>query len=522
VRTRRNASRAFARLPLWLALGIVAGCNPAKVPKDELVVLLESPPVSIDPRSNVTASDFKISRMVYEPLVSVDTTTLEPQFELAESVVPDGTNWVITLRDARFSNGRPVTADDVLYTFERMSDPATRGGAAAKIRSTFKEIGLTSIEVQSPKKLLVRVEKPHAPFVTDLNFGIFARPTAGAPEPTAAIGAGAYVFESHHNDEVRLRSNPYYRHGEPRTRHLVFKTIRDDNSRLLALVGGSADLTQNTISPLLLDAVVANPRLSVQTGRSSVYTYLGVNMEDPILKDVRVRRAIAHAIDRQLLVHSKLHDRAVLATGMLPTFHWAYNADVPTYDYNPQRAKQLLDEAGYRDPDGDGPLPRFTLVYRTSNKKDRVAVAQVIVNMLAEVGIAVDLRVNEFATFFADVKKGNFQLFSMQIPEISEPDIYKNFFESDRIPTRENLDAGGNRMRYVNLELDELLAKGRRALDRAERIRIYGEVQKVLARDLPAISLWHEDNVAAMRKDVTGFEILPTAQLSSLSTTYKQ
>jgi peptide/nickel transport system substrate-binding protein len=330
------------------------------------------------------------------------------------------------------------------------------------------------------------------------------------------------VLESRHGDEVRLRSNPYYRLGEPRIHHLVFKTIRDDNSRLLALVGGSADLTQNTISPLLLDAVAAQPRLSVQTGRSSVYTYLGVNTEDPILKDVRVRRAVAYAIDRPQLIHTKLHDRAVLATGMLPTFHWAYTADVPTYGYDPQRAKQLLDEAGYPDPDGDGPLPRFTLVYRTSNKKDRVAVAQVIVSMLAEVGIAVDLRVNEFATFFADVKKGNFQLFSIQIPEISEPDLYTNFFDSRRIPTRENLDAGGNRMRYTNPRLDQLLDEGRREMRREERKRIYAEVQQILARDLPAISLWHEDNVAAMRKDVTGFEILPTAQLSSLATTYKK
>ncbi|MFI5290003.1 MAG: ABC transporter substrate-binding protein, partial [Polyangia bacterium] len=168
------------------------------------------------------------------------------------------------------------------------------------------------------------------------------------------------------------------------------------------------------------------------------------------------------------------------------------------------------------------PKKRFTIIYKTSNDRLRVAIAEVIADMLGKVGIGVELRVNEFATFFADVKKGNFQLFGMQIPEIAEPDLYDNFFDSRKIPTRQNLDAGGNRMRYANPALDQLLDEGRLERDREKRKRIYGEVQRVLAHDLPVISLWHEDNVAAMRKNVQGFELLPTAQLTSLARTYKR
>jgi peptide/nickel transport system substrate-binding protein len=221
-------------------------------------------------------------------------------------------------------------------------------------------------------------------------------------------------------------------------------------------------------------------------------------------------------------VERRVHDRAVLATGMLPTFHWAYDGEVERYDYDPARARQLLDEAGYPDPDGDGPLPRFTLSYKTSSNKFRVAVARILVSMLAEVGIEVELRAYEFATFFADVKKGNFQLFTMQIPEIAEPDLYTNFFASDRVPARDNLDAGANRVRYRSPALDRLLDDGRRELDRGRRKAIYAEVQRLLARELPVVSLWHEDNVVAMRKGVRGFEILPTAQLSSLARVYKE
>jgi peptide/nickel transport system substrate-binding protein len=301
----------------------------------------------------------------------------------------------------------------------------------------------------------------------------------------------------------------------------VFKTIRDDNSRLLALVGGSGDLTQNTISQLLIDAVAEQPRLKVESAPSSVYSYLLVNNDDPILRDARVRRALAYAIDRKTIIHTKLHDRAIAATGMLPTFHWAYEKNVDDYPFDPARAKRLLDEAGYPDPDGDGPGVRFNIVYSTSSNKLRVAIANVIAEMLREVGIGVDLRVNEFATLFADLKKGNFQVALMQIPEISEPDLYINFFASERIPTRDNLDAGGNRERYRNPELDRLIFEGRRTLDRPGRKRVYSQIQKILARDVPVVSLWHEDNIAALRKNVGGFVMLPTAQLSGLDRVYK-
>jgi peptide/nickel transport system substrate-binding protein len=481
------------------------------VPDDELVVLIEAPPVTVDPRFNVGAYDFKVSRLIYAPLVSVDDQSVEPKMELAESVrVIDPLHWEVKLRDAHFSDGKPVLASDVAWTLASIRDPKT----GSRLRQRFIDDGLVEVKIADPSTLLFTMSHPHAPFVTDLDFGILE---ANHPE----IGAGAFVLEERRGEEWRLHRNEHYFGGAPKVRRLVIKTIRDDNSRLLALVGGSGDLTQNTISPLLHDAVAAQKRLKVETGRSSVYTYLGFNMEDSILRDLRVRQAIAHAIDRKLIVHTKLRDHAILATGMLPTFHWAYEPTVEKYDYDPARARQLLDEAGHPDPDGDGPEPRFTLVYRTSNNRFRVAVAQVIAAMLAEVGIAVDLRVNEFATFFADVKKGNFQMFSMQIPEIAEPDLYTNFFASSRVPTRENIDAGGNRMRYRREEVDRLLDAGRRELDREKRKGIYAELQRVLARDLPVVSLWHEDNVAAMRREVEGFEILPTAQLTSLARTWK-
>jgi peptide/nickel transport system substrate-binding protein len=485
------------------------------------VVLIETPPVSIDPRFVVQASDYKVSRMVFAPLVSTDTLTLEPTMELAESVTPAGNDWEIVLRDARFSDGKPVTSDDVVYTFAALLDPSCSGGPCGRTRKSLRDAGFERLEVHDARHLTAHLSHAHAPFITDLNMGLIERPPPGAPSDAMPRGAGAFAFKQRRGETLILEANPHYYGGAPPSRRLVFKTIRDDNSRLLALVGGSGDLTQNTISQLLIDAVAAHPRLSVESARSSVYSYLLINNDDPILRDVRVRRAIAYAIDRATIIRTKLHDRAIAATGMLPTFHWAYEPDVSRYDFDREQAKHLLDEAGYRDPDGDGPAPRFTLVYKTSPNKLRLQIATVIAEMLRQIGIAVELRVYEFATLFADLKKGNYQMTMMQIPEISEPDIYINFFQSDRIPTRNNLDAGGNRERYRNAEFDRLIEEGRRTLPRDARKRVYSQIQKILARDLPVVSLWHEDNVVAMRKNVRGFQMVPTAQMVNLDKTYK-
>jgi peptide/nickel transport system substrate-binding protein len=498
--------------------GALIQCRPRQDAGDEFILLTESPASTIDPRFAVSAYDFKLSRLVFAPLVSVDNARVEPMAELAESIRPlSPASWLVVLKDAHFSDGRPVTAEDVRYTVECLRDP--KGGS--RLRQRFIDDGLLSIEELDEHRLVFHLSHPHAPFMTDLDFGIFARPRSGDDAPL--VGAGPFVLEERRGETWHFSANRHFYAGAPRIRHLVVKTIRDDNSRLLALTGGSGDLTQNTISPLLLSAVESQPRLKVQTGRSSVYSYLGLNEEDPILKDVRVRRAIAYAIDRERVVRTKFRGRAVIATGLLPTFHWAYAGPptVPAYEYDPQKARALLDEAGYLDPDGPGPEPRFTLIYKTSSNKFRVAVAHVLAAMLEEVGIAVEVRPLEFGTFFADVKKGNFQLFSMQIPEIAEPDLYTNFFSSSRIPTRDNLDAGGNRVRYRNPALDVLLEKARRELDRDRRRALYAEVQAILARDLPVVSLWHEDNVAALRRRVEGFELLPTAQFSSLARVYK-
>jgi peptide/nickel transport system substrate-binding protein len=517
---------------LALLLGLLAlggGCARQRVPNDELVVLIENPPRNIDPRYTTTSIDFKLTYLAYARMVDVENETMEPRYDLAESVEPlpglpekgQPLRYQITLREAKFSDGSPVTAADIAYTIDKLVDDKT---GSAGLRRRFAESGLVRpLEIVSPRVLRIAFAHSHATAITDLDFGIvksgsFEKPSLfGLP-----IGAGPFVPVSEAGEVTRFIRNAFYHGGAPAIERLTVRVVRDANSRLLSLVGGSADLTQNTVSPLLFDAVSKwKGRLQLASAPSAILFYMGMNNEDARLSDRRVRRAIAHAIDRDRIVRTKLHGKAQPATSLLPPFHWAYsppggeNAGALTYD--PAAAKKLLDEAGYPDPDGDGPGRRFTLVYKTSTDALPVTIARVIAAQLAEVGIGVDVRPLEFHIFLSDVKKGNYHLYTLQSAEIAEPNMFRNFLHSAYAPSNKNLDAGINRMRYRNAEMDAMLNEGQREMDRLKRRQIYEGVQAQLLRDLPMLPLWHPDNVVVLRREVSGYRMMPTAQFSGFA-----
>lgn len=515
--------RFFAVLALLLTTVLLSlsGCRRQRVPTEELVVLIEQPPRNIDPRYATTSYDFKLAYLSYARLVSVDDDSLTPKLELAErievvSVSPDrGMTLEVTLRRAQFSDGSPVTSDDVRYSIDRLSDEKS---GSPSMRRRFAESGLQRpIQVLSPSRLRITYAKPPASYLTDLDFGIMRQ---GSAEPGYGIpiGAGPFVLDGEVGEITRFVRNPHYFAGPAQSARLTVRVVRDANSRLLSLVGGSADLTQNTVSPLLFDSVERwKDRLQLATAPSALLLYLGMNTEDFRLRDPRVRRALALAIDRERIIRTKLRGKATLASSLLPPFHWAFHKPTTTLAYDPEEAKRLLDEAGFPDPDGPGGKPRLQLLYKTSTDALPVAIARVIAAQLGEIGISVEIRPLEFHLFLSDVKKGNFQLYTLSSAEIAEPSLFRNFFHSSYIPSAKNLDAGLNRMRYRNAQLDELLDLGSREIDREKRREIYAKIQDILAADVPMLPLWHPDNVTVARRCVQGFRMWPTAQLSGLA-----
>ena len=488
-----------------------------RTPDDTLVMVIEAVMTTADPRFATTVLDRKLSYLVAPGLVSVDSDTLEPRLELASKIERiDPRTWQVTLRpDAKFADGSSVTAADVAGLYGYLLAPDSTSLYSKGFGERFERV-----EATGPLTVVFHLKEPLATFGTDIDFGIVSH-AKGIPKSGKAIGAGPYRVVEITSLHALLERNPYYYGPPPKTKRIEIKFVKDASARLLMIVGGSADLIQNAIRLDLVDEVLDRPRVRVQWGPSVFLTYLLLNNTDPLLKDVRVRQAIALAIDRPAIVAAKFGGHARLATGLLPPNHWAYEPAATHWNHDLARARNLLDAAGRRDPDGPGPLPRFSLTYKTSSDAFRVAVAKVIAAQLAEVGIAVEVRPFEFGTFFADVKKGTYQLASMQTAEITEPDYHFTYFHSSWIPSAKNPD-GYNRWRYVNPTVDQLTEAGRHELDRDKRKQIYGEVQKIVANDLPIIPLWHEDNLLLSNSDVEGYRITPNARLIGLRDTWKR
>jgi len=499
----------------------MGACAQVKTGRDEVVVLIEDRARNLDPRFAASGYDSKLSRLVAPGLTSVDALDSVPRPLLAESVEREGPGRykIVLRRDARFADGTPVTAEDVAYTYTSVVDPALHATFAKSFAD--KGFGPSAVEVVDGRTVRFRMPRPLATFESDIEFGIVEKRAAlaagqgGRFPGGSAAGAGPLRVVRMDPDRVELAPNPYWMDGPPTYRRLVFKTVRDDGARILALVGGSADLLQNTAapSPLLLDTVLQNQELRGQRGRSATWTYLGINCDDPVLRDARVRRAVAMAIDRAGLVAAKLRGRAVLSTSSLPPSNWAYAPPVRPIVYDPAGARGLLEEAGA--------LGAHITIKVSAASKFRLAIARVIAGQLSAAGFDAEVRAYEFATFLGDVKRGNFQLFMLQMPEITEPDFLYALFHSSRIPTRDNPDAGANRFRYRDPELDALVEHGQRVEDRAQRKAIYAQAQQRLAETLPAVPLWHEDNYAVMRRELTGYELWPNARFSALARVWK-
>jgi peptide/nickel transport system substrate-binding protein len=239
------------------------------------------------------------------------------------------------------------------------------------------------------------------------------------------------------------------------------------------------------------------------TGPALNYQYLGLNMQSPKLQDPRIRQAIAHGINRQELIQFLKKGRAVVADSVLTKQNDFAAHGLLSYQHDPERARQLLQEAGIKN---------LNLEYKTSNSRDAVQQARILQNQLAEIGINLEIRSFEWGTFFGDVKAGNFELFSLRWVGVSEPDFYYSLFHSSELP-----EVGGrNRVRYSNPEVDNLLEQGRSTLNPQDRKQFYIKVQEILQQDLPYISLWHNQNVAIIKESIEGFRLHPSGGFQSL------
>jgi peptide/nickel transport system substrate-binding protein len=473
-----------------------------------LVMIIESSPTNLDPRVGVDAQSERIDELLFDSLVHRDEHfNLQPS--LAERwEIPDPLTYIFHLRGGvRFHNGRPLTSRDVKWTFDSLITGKLRSAKT----STFAQV--KSIDAPDPYTVIFHLKEPFAPLLWNISDGAIGIVPYGSGEDfnRRPIGSGPFRFVSAQQDKnVVVERNPDYWGTSAKLPRIEFKVIPDATTRALELRKRSADIAINSLTADTVVTLQRDPDLTVMEAPGTIYAYIALNLRDPILKDVRVRRAIAYATNVQPIIHYLLRDEARPAFSVLPPQHWAYDGDVERYPHDPEEARRLLDAAGYPERNG----VRFHITMKTSTEESTRLLAAVLQQQLHEVGIALDIRTYEFATFFADVTKGAYQIHSLRwIGGNQDPDIFENLFDSGSFAPKR-----ANRTFYSNPRMDELIREGRSTLDQAKRKAIYAQIQQILAEDLPYINLWYLDNVLVHTNRVHGVELSPAGNYDFLKT----
>jgi peptide/nickel transport system substrate-binding protein len=496
------------RLLLLGLLLILCGCAQKPDPHT-LVMIIESSPANLDPRVGTDAQSERISKLIFDPLVRRDEHfNLQPC--IAESwQIRDPLTYIFHLRgDVRFHNGQKLTSRDVKWTF----DSVLNGSIITAKAGTFNLVD--RVDAPDDYTVIFHLKEPWSALLWNLSdAALQIVPYGSGPDfNQKLIGSGPFKFVSQELDNyVELARNDDYWGEKPRIERVRFNVVPDTTTRALELRKGSADVAINTMPPDMVQSLRGKKSLEVMVTPGTTYQYLAFNLRDPVLRDVRVRQAIAYSIDRRAFIHFLWRDLAEPASTVLPPQHWAYDSGVRQYDHDPARANQLLDAAGYK-PGRDG--IRFHLTMKTSTEETTRLLAAVLQQQLRSAGIALDIRTFEFATFYSDVQKGAFQLYSLRwIGGNEDPDIFEAVFSSHSFPP-----ARSNRGYYSNPEADALIDAGRRELDQQKRTVIYKQLQELLSRDLPYVSLWYLDNVLVRSRRVRNIQLSPSGNYDFLRT----
>ncbi|HTB96951.1 MAG TPA: ABC transporter substrate-binding protein [Terracidiphilus sp.] len=496
----------------WAALCAalaLSACHNAQHDQGTLVFLIESSPANLDPRVGIDAQSQRINGLLFDGLVAKDAHF---QFTpaLAESwSQPDPLTLIFHLRSGvHFHDGRALTAGDVVWTIDSMRTGVVVSARAASYASVDK------LAAPDSSTVIFHLKRPDNFLLANLATGALGIVPNGSGRDfwRHPVGTGPFRFVSQQIDQdIVIERNTSSWSAVPKIPRVRFAVVPDAITQALELQKGSADVAINSLPMDTLPALAREPNLQIEDVGGTEVQYLAFNTRDPLLSDSRIRQAIACAIDRKLIISTLLHGRAQEASSLLPPTHWAWNADGPHYDYDPARASRLLDAAGH--PVLSNGI-RFHLTMKTSTDEDTRILVAVLQQQLAKVGIALDLRSNEFATFYSDVTRGAFQMYSLRwIGGNEQPDIFGYAFSTARIPPK-----GANRGRYSNPELDRLLDDASTNIDTASRRADYARAQQILARDLPAINLWYKDTVVVHSRRVTHLVPTPSGNYVFLET----
>ena len=481
------------------------------------VIALSDNIKTIDPigSPSVDAASERVRTLIFNSLVKKDEK-FDYVPELASNIQrsEDGLSFTFTLRDGiTFHDGRPFTSADAKYTLDTVL-----ASTFAKAASFFEGSGankkayIRSVEAPDARTLIVNLNNQWTGLLPNLVPIAIIPKDSYDSQKTHPLGTGPFKFKSY--DQVQqvidLEANQSYWGGAPQILAIRTRAISESNQLQAELQSGRVDIAPlpTSLSPDAIKGLGQNPNLSVHQFVGSNLNLLTFNTTEAPLDNVKVRQAIAYAIDRESMIRDLALGQGAIAHSILPEGSWAY-VQGQTYHFDPNKAKQLLDEAGFRDPDGDGPQMRFAkpIIFRISGSSASARqYAGVIQNYLRDVGIPVSIETSELNVLFEFLRRGQFQMtYGQWVGGNQDPIFYRDLFASSEIPTETR--ASRNRSRYSNAELDKILVEASNTYDHDKTAPLYAKAQEIISRDLPVFPLWYQANMVIAKKSVGNIHV---------------
>jgi peptide/nickel transport system substrate-binding protein len=454
-----------------------------------------SSPVTLDPLSATDATSGRINRLIYERLIDFGADDL-PVPGIARWHKFNDQHYRFTLiKKSLFHHGKVLTSSDIKATYDAAMD---KNRASPHFNSLQQ---IEHIKIINKKTIDFLLNRPDPLFPAFLVIGIVPEDLLQSRHPfnSHPVGSGSFEFLNWPFEGqlfLQRRSDKQL---------FEFLKIKDPTVRVLKLLRGELDLLQNNLPPEHISYLKKQAGIKSLTKNGSNYSYLGFNLQDEITGNNTLRTAIAFALDRDKIIQYALGNAARKASGFFSSQHWL-GADLKHYHFAPQKAIALMTELGFSNTN------RLQLTYKTSSDPFRIRIASIIQSQLKKIFIDVDIRSYDWGTFYGDIKKGKFQLYSLTWVGIRTPDIFRNVFHRDSLPP-----VGANRGRLINQDVDQLIEQAEKESDLLKQASLYQNLQVKLHQLLPYVSLWYEDNIAFFRQDIQGYVVSKEGHFDGLN-----